>query len=251
MEKIIFACDIDNTLIYSKKHSHEGWPCVEWIHEKEQAYMSLRTIDLLNTLPADVLFVPVTSRSLEQFSRIQWPMHDAPRFSITTHGARLFIDHVEDRQWQLDTKAIIDPWLCELRRMEAILAPAPSFIRCRMVDEAYLFVYCSADVDPVETRRKLHEMTNLSICIGGKKIYLLPPNLNKGTAIDRLRLRYPQHSIIAAGDSEMDLDMLNRADLAIYPEKIAPLVSSSGISCPSGTLLSEFVVENLRRLWHT
>lgn len=248
MEKIIFACDIDNTLIFSKKHPHEGWPCVEWIHEKEQAYMSPRTIELLNALPDHVLLMPVTSRSLEQFTRIQWPMRDAPRFSITTHGARLFIDHVEDEQWRLETKAIIDPWVCELQRMEAILAPDPSFIRCRMVDDSYLFVYCSANVDPIEIGRRLHEMTSLTICIGGKKLYLLPPNLNKGTAMDRLRLRFPQHRIIAAGDSEMDLDMLNRADLAIYPEKMASLVSASGIICPSGTLLSEFVVEKLHTI---
>lgn len=64
MDRIVFACDIDNTLIYSRKHPHEGWPCVEWIHEKEQAYMSPVTCGLLRQVREKVLFVPVTSRSL-------------------------------------------------------------------------------------------------------------------------------------------------------------------------------------------
>ena len=87
MNKTIFACDIDNTLIYSKKHPHDGWPCVEWIHENEQAYMSPLTCELLSRLGEEILFLPVTSRSAEQYSRIRWPEGIHPRHVITTHGA--------------------------------------------------------------------------------------------------------------------------------------------------------------------
>lgn len=245
MEKIIFACDIDNTLIYSKKHPHEGWPCVEWIHEKEQAFMSPKTCELLHELCSRVLFVPVTSRSVEQYRRIRWPEGTEPRMAITTHGARLLTGDGEDESWRQDTEALIRPWLAELHRMEMLLAPDPSFIRCRMVDDTYLFVYCAPGVDAAAMGEKLRGLTNLTVCVGGKKIYLLPHGLHKGTAMARLRLRYPGHQIIAAGDSEMDLDMLNAADRALYPQGLQTLVKTPGISCPANVLFSEYLLSQV------
>lgn len=245
MEHIIFACDIDNTLIFSKKHPHDGWPCVEWIHEKEQAYMSPKTCELLRAVCDQVLFVPVTSRSAEQYARIQWPENVQPHLVISTHGAKLFVDGMEDAQWQKETFDMVLPWLDELHRLESRLAPDPSFIRCRMVDDAYLFVYCAAGVNAAEVETRLQSMTDLKICVGGKKIYLLPPDLNKGTALKRLRLRFPQHKICSAGDSEMDLDMLNEADYAMYPESIAPRKSTMGCCCSNNMLFSEFILEKM------
>ena len=245
MEKLLLACDIDNTLVYSRKHPHDGWPCVEWIHGKEQAYMSPKTYELLQEVTNQVLFVPVTSRSAEQYKRICWPKHSDPPLAITTHGAKLFVHGSEDEQWERNTKHLIDPWRCEMKRLETLLASDPAFIRCRLVDDAYLFVYCAEKTDVHEVEEKLHGMTRLSIQVGGKKIYLLPPGLHKGTAITRLRQYFPQYRIVAAGDSEMDLDMLNAADEALFPQKIAAQVSSSGWCCPEQELFSEFVVTHL------
>lgn len=246
MEKIVLACDIDNTLIYSRKHPHDGWPCVERIHGEEQAYMSPGTCELLETVSKQVRFIPVTSRSVEQYSRISWPGQWIPECAVTTHGAKLFIRGEEDGQWQTETEELVAPWRDELRRMETLLAPDPSYIRCRTVDDAYLFVYCASGTDPEAVGRKFREMTDLTICIGGKKIYLLPPQMNKGNAVERLRQRFPKHTVIAAGDSEMDLDMLNAADYALFPEGIAGRVNVPGNCCPKETLLSEFVLKTLQ-----
>ena len=245
MEKLILACDIDNTLVYSRKHLHDGWPCVEWIHEKEQAYMSPKTYELLQEVSSQVLFVPVTSRSEEQYKRICWPKNRVPTLAITTHGAKLLVHGAEDAPWERNTKHMIDPWRDEMKRLEAHLASDPAFIRCRLVDDSYLFVYCVEKTDAHAVEKKLRGMTQLSIRVGGKKIYLLPPGLHKGTAITRLRQYFPQYRIVAAGDSEMDLDMLNAADEALFPQQIAPLVLSPGRCCPEQELFSEFVVTHL------
>ena len=50
MEKILFACDIDNTLIHSYKYRRSGDICVEWIDGKEQAYMTKTAFQLLNEI---------------------------------------------------------------------------------------------------------------------------------------------------------------------------------------------------------
>lgn len=245
MKKLILACDIDNTLVYSRKHPHDGWPCVEWIHEKEQAYMSPKTYELLQEVTSQALFVPVTSRSVEQYKRIRWPKDSTPTLSITTHGAKLLVNGLADDAWESNTRRMVDPWRGEMKRLEAHLASDPAFIRCRLVDDSYLFVYCAEGTDAHAVEEKLCKMTHLSIQVSGKKIYLLPPGLHKGTAIAYLRKYFPQYRIVAAGDSEMDLDMLNAADEALFPQKIASQVFSSGWCCPEQELFSEFVVTHL------
>ena len=192
-----------------------------------------------------VLLIPVTSRSLEQYERIYWPERSTPALAITTHGAKLFTHGLEDGQWKKETQCLVAPWREEMKHFETYFASDPSFIRCRLVDDSYLFVYCAENTDPYAAGEKLHEMTRLSVQVSGKKIYLLPPGLNKGMAIMRLRQHYPQYRIIAAGDSEMDLDMLNAADDALFPEKIASRVSTVGCCCPESELFSEFVVTQL------
>lgn len=242
MKQCLFACDIDNTLVYSQKHPHDGWPCVEWIHKKEQAYMSPQTYEGLREILDQALFVPVSSRSEEQYRRIHWPEHRVPNLAVTTHGAKLFVHGVEDEGWHRETQPMVAPWLDEMQQLEARFSSDPAFIRCRLVDHAYLFVYCAKDTDPYAVEEMFHGMTQLSIQVSGKKIYLLPPGLHKGTAILRLRQRFPQYRIVAAGDSEMDLDLLNAADASLFPQKIALQVSSPGQCCPENELFSDFVV---------
>ena len=66
MNNILFACDLDNTLIHSWKHRKDGDICVEWIDGKEQGYMSEKVCVLLRHVIGKVDFVPVTTRSVAQ-----------------------------------------------------------------------------------------------------------------------------------------------------------------------------------------
>ena len=52
----------------------------------------------------------------------------------------------------------------------------------------------------------------------GVKVYVVPRKLSKGTAVRRLKERLDAELVIAAGDSEFDLPMLQEADLAIAPK---------------------------------
>lgn len=225
--KPVFACDLDNTLIVSKKHFHEGWPCVEWIHEKEQAYMSLRTAETLSRVCEAFAFVPVTSRSVEQYRRIHFPPGCEPSLAVCANGAVLLRTGKDgrlepDEDWERETRAAMAPWRAEMDRMEKTLSPDERFIRCRKVDEAYLFVYCAEGIPPEETAAEIREQTDLGVTASGKKIYLMPPFLHKGWALERLAAgRASGCRMLAAGDSAMDLPMLWAADYAIYPAALA------------------------------
>ena len=62
MKKILFACDLDNTLIHSLKHKKDDDVCIEKIGDKEQGFMSQRTLELLNQLSNEVEIIPITTR---------------------------------------------------------------------------------------------------------------------------------------------------------------------------------------------
>ena len=50
MKNILFACDLDNTLIHSYKSKREGDICIEWIKDKEQSKIKLLLFQLLRGL---------------------------------------------------------------------------------------------------------------------------------------------------------------------------------------------------------
>ena len=138
---------------------------------------------------------------------------------------------------------MIAPWRGELCRGLEALSPCPHYIRCRMVDDAYLFVYCREGVDPQAEGERLCALTSLRVMASGKKLYLLPPPLNKGMAVWRLLERFGSGRCICAGDSEMDLPMLIQADVAIVPARLAGTLSEDAHICPEDRVFSEFALQ--------
>lgn len=241
MKNELFACDIDNTLIYSKKHPHSGWTCVEWIHGEEQAYISPHVLSRLPAVTERMRLVPVTSRSKEQYLRLRIP--GAFSAALTANGADLLLEGTPDPQWRRETDALLSAWREEIARCYALLSPSDRYIRLRVVDDAYLFVYCGKDTEPAAEADRLQTLTNLQVTADGKKIYLLPPPLNKGTAVKRMLERFGFSRCIAAGDGHMDLPMLRYADRAVAPAKLAGMLPEGACICPEERIFSDFVID--------
>lgn len=217
--EILFACDLDNTLIHSVKHKRPDDVCVEWIHDKEQGFMTPEAIRLLRQLPETVRLVPVTTRSIAQYSRIQWPEGCRPRHAVTTNGAILLEDGQPEAAWQAALAPFTAPLREDMQRLAEELYATGRFLRCRVVDDSYVFAYCGADLKPWEVAAQYRDDPRFRVTSSGKKVYFFPENVNKGAAVLRLREMLGGAKLICAGDSSIDIPMLNRADLAIVPEK--------------------------------
>ncbi len=248
MKNVLFTCDIDNTLIWSYKHKKDGDICVEVLKEKEQGYTTAKTLELLKlaALVKGLQIVPLTTRSIEQYERIKWG-DGAPKQALVTNGTLLIngITMRVDEQWWMESLAVVSPVKKELDRLFALLSPMDSFIRVRIVDEMYLFVYCADKVDPAVMAAMLKMQTTLKVEYSGKKIYFFPEVADKGVAAKRMYERMGADYLIAAGDSSIDLPMLRMADVAIIPQSMAQYAQElkKAEICPEGKRFSEFVLE--------
>lgn len=254
MKEIIFACDLDNTLIHSWKHRREGDLCIEHIGEREQGYMSPEAVKLYGSLPENVLLVPVTTRSVDQYRRIRWPGNREPELAVTTNGAILLgprdtqgdemilskkpdaagekdgngpsqrnseIPHPEMiRQWISESESAAAPLRRTMEELLEILSASGRFQRVRTVDDFYLFVCCEEGQDPMDALPESAFGTGLQVVSSGRKAYLLPPMFNKGEAVRRLKGHLQPSVILSAGDTEIDLSMAEPADRMCIPEKL-------------------------------
>ena len=217
MKKMIFDSDLDNTLMFSYKHRQEGDLCVELLAGKKQGFMTPDTVDLLEELVQMIQFVPVTTRSIAQYLRIQFPERVAPAYAVVANGAILLHNGQQDKRWEAETLELITPWLAELERMATVIPQRLEGRRLRWVDGAYLFLSCADREDAAYCRTRLTD-TSLQVRTTGRKLYLFPPPVNKGVAVARLRRRFGMPAVIGAGDSEIDIPMLRVSDLAIAPD---------------------------------
>ncbi len=248
MKKILFACDLDNTLIHSKRYKAEGDVCIEWIDGKEQGYMSPRAIELLDELRETVELLPITTRSIEQYKRIVWPAGYAPSYAITTNGAVLLAPDEPEAAWRSYAEELVSPVRSALISLQERLSAQDKYIRVRMVNDFYLFAYAKDGVDIRACVAEHQGLPDIHVLASGRKLYFFPSGMDKGHALARFRPRMPASVTVAAGDSAIDLPMLERADHALVPTPfLAKQLDPARVAvCPEGEPFAEFILQYVR-----
>ena len=222
----LFACDLDNTLIHSYKHRTDDDICIEIYNGREQSFISSLVAELLKEVVKEVLFNPVTTRSIEQYQRIRWLEGTKPKYAVVSNGANLINNNDIDKNWRQDIYYYIQPYEDELNRQKVLLSQNPNFTICRIVDGSFLFLKCNDDVNIKSISSLLQEQTNLTVQHSGRKVYMFPPKLNKGEALLQLKKLFNPDKVFCAGDSIIDVPMLNLADVAFGPSNFSYCLSS-------------------------
>ena len=217
----LFACDLDNTLIHSYKHRTPEDICIEIYNDREQSFISSRAINLLRKIITKIIFIPVTTRSIEQYNRIKWQEDILPKYAVVSNGANLIEDGKINTEWQKETLTYIQPYEEELHYQHSLLSQDKHFSICRIVDNSFLFLKCCDELNVDACALELQNNTKLTVEHFGRKIYLFPPLLNKGEALRRLQNKISPIHTFCAGDSYIDIPMLNLADTAYVPEDLA------------------------------
>jgi hydroxymethylpyrimidine pyrophosphatase-like HAD family hydrolase len=222
---MIFASDLDRTLIYSKKFisKGEGIRLIEKKEDEEISFMTENAIRGLKELSKDLLFIPVTTRTIEQYKRISILEEIAPKYAITSNGGNILIDGEIDTEWNnLVQKKIKEDCLPleDLLSKFKEIASDDWVIRRRMADD--LFTYCIVDREKIPMEKldlfiDWLEARNWKVSLQGRKLYFVPHYVCKWKALEHIKERENIDFIISAGDSLLDLPMLKGADISFAP----------------------------------
>jgi hydroxymethylpyrimidine pyrophosphatase-like HAD family hydrolase len=226
---ILFTSDLDRTLIYSDKMmkthpvDNEIVP-VEYKGEEAITFMTQTSIELLKKFNQENLFVPVTTRALYQYERIHLFQEEIkPKFAIVNNGGTILIDGQVDTEWDKLIR----------RRLEVTSVPMEDMLRAfakirhdQWVEKEfqvdtffYMFHVNTANIPHAELADFEVELQQLGwrMFLHGRKLYILPHNLNKAFAVSRLQSYVEYEVHVAAGDSLMDYDMILLAEHGFSP----------------------------------
>lgn len=220
---IYFCSDLDNTLIYSYRHDiGKEKILVETKEGKELSYMSKASYELLQAVAKEKELVPLTTRSLEQYTRIDFGSRVKIKYALTSNGGILLEDNKINEDWFRETKEIVSCAEEEMQKgIELLKKDENVCFEIRIVDEVAVFTKSN---NPEATMKRLKEALDtdrVDISNHGIKVYIFPKTIDKGSALRRFR-KYigGEQQFIAAGDSSFDVSMLLAADTAFCPEHL-------------------------------
>lgn len=228
---MIFASDLDQTLIYSPKsfrlvagQAVIAVSPIEMYEGRQISFMADRAIAKLQKIAANSVFVPATTRTIEQYKRISL-FHEKiiPPYSVVSNGGNILINGAINGEWQKKIKFDLEQNCLSLEDMLASFTELhhESWANpIRMADG--LFYYCVVEREKVPLKELADfsswaEGQNWKVSLQGRKLYLVPQVVNKWTAVAYIRELLQEKTVVAAGDSLLDLCMLEQVDYAIAP----------------------------------
>ena len=185
----ILCADMDNTIIYSyKRNIGENKLNVELYNGREISFISEKTHDLLKKVSEKMTIIPTSTRTEEQYKRIDLDIGIVP-YALVCNGGVLLVNGKRDREWYLESLQMIRNSRPEMEKAQEVVEDLQAKLTTKLVDVFH----------------------------NGEKVYVVPVNLSKGMAVRRLRKRLQPAYIIAAGDSEFDVSMVEESDLGLVP----------------------------------
>ncbi|MBQ3692674.1 MAG: HAD hydrolase family protein [Clostridia bacterium] len=245
---IIFNTDLDNTIIYSYKHDiGENKICAEIYQNREISFITDKTAQLLKAVNSAVTLVPTTTRTLEQYNRINLGF-GVPEYALVCNGGVLLVNGEEDEEWYSESLKAVSGCREELSLAEKILErDVNRTLEVRNIRRLFIFTKSDKPLESVGTLKGILNTDKVDVFNNGVKVYVVSKGLSKGIAVKRLKEKLGADKIVAAGDSEFDLSMLSAADTAIAPKELSELAElpEHTVMFDGEGIFSEFVLEKV------
>lgn len=208
MHKTVIICDLDNTIIFSHRHDIGDKIPVEKLNGKNQSYMTIAGYVSLQMKKRDE-FIPLTTRRFDQYKRLSFFKDGRiPHYAMIDNGGVLLIDGNEDISWKTESLDLISKDNKSIRRIQKKY----SAITLTMVqDGMVLYIKSDSLANEIEYDALSYGLLYFR---HRNKNYVCSSALEKGKAIGRFKKRFHPNHIVVAGDSEIDLSMIQEADEA-------------------------------------
>lgn len=214
----ILCTDLDNTIIYSYKHDIGNEKMnVELYKEREISFISNHTFELLKKVKEEFLVIPTSTRTIEQYERINLKIGTF-KYALVCNGSVLLVDGKKDKDWYEESLRLAKPSNLEVKKaLEYLENDKRRIFELRYIEDLFVFTKCDEAETVVNELREYLDKNLVNVFNNKEKVYVLPTSLRKGKAIERLRKYLKAEFIIAAGDSEFDISMVEAADVGLVP----------------------------------
>jgi hypothetical protein len=224
----VVCLDLDRTTIYSAAALDLRVPdqhaprllCVEVLAGVPQSFMTEEAVQAFRALQGAAVVVPTTTRTPEQLARVHLPGPPA-RFAIASNGGHLLVDGEIDPGWSAAVRARL-AGCAPPAEVEAHMQArgGPFMLRLRTASELFCYAVVDRAALPagwVEALAGWCAPRGWTVSLQGRKVYAVPAGLTKSAAAAEVLARAGGTHLLAAGDSLLDADLLDAADLAIRP----------------------------------
>ena len=261
---ILFASDLDRTLIYSKNSrgqevSEQDFAAVEWVNEKPTAFMTPKGLLLFENIASSITFLPVTTRTAEQYHRITglYNTVEKPKYAIVSNGAVILENGKPLSEWS-------DKVLAQMQQnytsIEHVLPQIEAYTKnesvLKVMQAESWFVYLIIDeqvfsVEDFENLSQIFYQQGFTLSHQGRKVYIMPTCINKSAALQFIKERIAAKTVLAAGDSMLDFDMVLNADYGFIPshgeaiQKGGLLPSHVSVTYNAGVLAGEEILKKV------
>lgn len=226
---MIFASDLDKTLIYSKKSMEESLSDDELVpvEENEGVYTSFMTpaaLSQLSSIAEVSSFVPVTTRTIKQYRRVfQFSRNMPVKYAITSNGGNILIDGEPDQEWGELVKSSLQESSSrdDIKKMYDDISSPEWALRGWLCDDLFYTMIIDPSKAPLHVLEEFRQELAVHgwvLSIQGRKVYLVPARITKGDALLHLKERIHASFIAASGDSLLDESLLQVADYSIAPK---------------------------------
>ena len=214
----ILCTDLDNTIIYSYKHDIGNEKMnVELYKEREISFISNHTFELLKKVKEEFLVIPTSTRTIEQYERINLKIGTF-KYALVCNGSVLLVDGKKDKDWYEESLRLAKPSNLEVKKaLEYLENDKRRTFELRHIEDLFVFTKCYKSETVVNELREYLDKNLVNVFNNKEKVYVLPTSLSKGKAIERLKKYLKAEFIIAAGDSEFDISMVEAADVGLVP----------------------------------
>lgn len=227
---MLWASDLDRTLIYSAAALDLTMPdaraprllCVEVYQSRPLSYLTERAARLLVETARHSTFVPTTTRTREQYGRIQLP-GPAPRYAICANGGHILVDGESDPDWQRTVRRRLAADCAPLTQIQEHLRRSSAdswLLKERVAEDLFAYLVVDREKLPSQWVKELAvwaEPRGWKVSLQGRKVYVVPTPLTKSAAVAEVARRADADTVAAAGDSLLDTDLLLGADLGWRP----------------------------------
>ena len=217
---MVFASDLDRTVIYSRSFLNDAEDmkirCIEFLNGKEISYMTEKAITFLKELVKKEKIIPVTTRSIKQFRRIE--LFQNCKYVVTSNGGTILCYGQVVKEWESRINDIVERNYSQMQKIiEIIKKQGFCTYQPKLVDNKFIFTMTDNVNNCYNYLKEIVDTSVFEISIQRQKVYIIPHNISKEEALRFLKEKIGETELIVAGDSDLDVDMLNFADIAIIP----------------------------------